>query len=66
MTANELRAFIGQTGLVAFAQNTGCKARVTVLDAKQSYGNNRVLVTPLDGHGAMWIDTASVQLDTAN
>lgn len=43
---------IGAQGYVQFDKLT---VSVRVLDAKSAYGQDRVLITPLDGKGEQWI-----------
>ncbi len=40
----------------------GLRINVKVLDAKLSYGNERYLITPLDGSGTIWVNQQSVTI----
>ena len=52
-TAATLQQAIGQTVLVRVES---WKVPMIVTDAKTSYGNPRVQVTPIHGTGSAWID----------
>ena len=41
----------------------GLDIDVTVLDAKNSYGNLRYLVSPISGNGEIWINASRVKLE---
>jgi len=61
---SDLATYIGKQGTVRFGRIT---LRVTVLDAKVSYGKVRILVTPAptdtDKPGSTWVDLASLQTE---
>ena len=62
MTLLTLQAAIGKTAL--FADPRGAlRFRVTIKDAKQSYGNTRYLVEPVSGDGSRWVDARNVEIE---
>jgi hypothetical protein len=52
-TATELIPAVGARVLVRFED---LRIRCTVIDAKNSWGKVRLLVTPYEGYGAKWIE----------
>ena len=59
MTARDMAALIGRTGVV----RTGpFQVRVTVLDVKQAYGEMHYQVRPLEGSGVAWVTGATFRL----
>lgn len=57
-TTQSLALLLGQTFLVRFDK---LRVRVTVLDAKVSYGRVRVQVSPTDGVGSAWIEAERLE-----
>jgi len=49
---------IGQTVHIhiKFRKQKGLKIKVKILDYKSSYGNDRYLVTPVEGSGEVWVE----------
>ena len=56
--ANELAADIGKTGRVH--DGDGLTFEVKIIDAKQSYGRLRYLVTPISGTGERWVENVTI------
>jgi hypothetical protein len=53
VTAKEMLPAIGSRALVRFES---VQVECTITDAKFSYGNARVLVSPVSGQGNQWVD----------
>ena len=58
-TAQELGALVGQRGAL---QVGGFSFFVEVRDAKNAYGNARILVEPVNGSGSEWVAVERVRL----
>lgn len=56
-TAKELGACIGE---VRYVNVDGMELPVTLIDAKEAYGNVRYLVSPVGGFGSAWKDEGSL------
>ncbi len=63
MTAREM---IPAIGAVVLVRCEDLQVRCTVQDVKSSYGRSRLLVTPIAGTGAQWVELARVELVTVN
>lgn len=61
MNAKELSKLLGKTGRLL--TNEGLKVRVSVLDARVSWGSVHVQVTPVEGNGTAWVDKGRVSMD---
>ena len=59
-SATELASYIGRVGMI---DRLGLGFKVTVLDARQSYGNVQYLVTPVAGSGKNWVANISWPAD---
>jgi hypothetical protein len=59
MTIREAFATIGKAGTLATSE--GLRVRITIVDAKQAYGNVRLHVQGEEGTNA-WIDSARVKV----
>ena len=64
MTAADMAQYLGQRGHITTGAE-GLHVRVHVVDAKSSYGELRLRVSPTDSesHGAAWVDARRVVLD---
>lgn len=60
MTTLELTKLLGKTVLVPVGKMA---FRGRVADAQHQYGNVRVLVQPIEGHGESWMNLESVKLE---
>lgn len=58
-TANDMTPVIGQTVQLRVED---IKVLVMVLNAKNSYGRLRLLVTPVAGSGEQWVEMSRVSL----
>lgn len=56
---NELSQAIGK---IANIDQGGLSVDVKILDAKQSYGTTRYLVTPMAGSGEIWVNADRVTI----
>lgn len=54
MTANELGRMVGQRGTINVSPGS-MRMAVIVLDAKTTYGEDRLLVMPVAGTGQVWV-----------
>lgn len=61
MTAKELQDYVGKTGDWIVNAGAGVSVKVTVMDARQSYGRLDFSVKPVAGTGECWIDSEKVQ-----
>ena len=55
MSVREMAKWIDKKGMLGI---DGMEFPVIVRDVKQSYGNLRVLVTPVGGDGSTWVDAS--------
>lgn len=65
MTAKEMAALIGRKGyarLAASGAGNVLRVDVEVIDAKQAFGRQDVLVTPVAGAGKAWMSLENVTL----
>jgi hypothetical protein len=58
-TTNEMFQAIGKQGTI---NQGGLSVEVTVKDVKQAYGCTRFLVSPIAGHGEVWVSAERVQM----
>ncbi len=58
MTATQLGARVGQ---LVYLQASGLEVLCKVVDAKRSYGQERVRIEPMEGKGQAWVATTSVR-----
>jgi len=56
MTRNTVQQLLPAVGSEVSIRVQDLVIRVTVLDAKNSYGQIRLLVTPVTGSGQQWIE----------
>ena len=61
MTTAELMKFIGQTA--TYTPDLGIAFRVRITDVKQSYGHIRLLIEPVNGSGARWVQLSALDLE---
>jgi hypothetical protein len=59
MSTLALQSYIGQTALL---QSDKLRFSVMIIDAKLAYGQTRLLVTPSNGTGAVWVDKTRIEL----
>jgi hypothetical protein len=59
MNTRELMKVIGQQAILSGRRNE-FDTSVRITDAKMSYGRVLYLVTPLQGNGEVWVDSARV------
>ena len=60
MTVVEMAARIGQRVLIV-AGIGGIRFAAVIEDVKLSYGQERVLVRPVDGSGSAWVDVSRIE-----
>lgn len=58
MSVKTLAASIGKTGLLTV--NFTLHVRVTVVDVRVTFGRTDFQVTPVDGHGELWVECSRV------
>ena len=58
-TATELGTAIGKVGTLT--KLYGLQVEVTILDARQRFGETDYLVTPVTGSGELWVTTHYVK-----
>ena len=58
-TTNDLAQSIGEVGNLS---QGGLSIDVRILNAKQVYGCTRFLVSPIAGHGEVWVSADRVQM----
>jgi hypothetical protein len=59
MSTLTLQSYIGQTALL---QSDKLRFAVKIVDAKLAYGQTRLLVTPSNGTGTVWVDKTRIEL----
>jgi hypothetical protein len=62
-TVTDMRPYVGRTGAVRHwgkGNNNHAWFAVTVLDARERWGQTDVLVTPVTGHGSFWMRAEGV------
>ena len=60
MTTAELAKLLNRTATI---DHDGLSVRVRILDGRQAYGREDVLVTPLEGSGERWVSAERVRLE---
>lgn len=60
-TATQMSELIGRTATYAVPK-VAIIVNVQITDARMSYGQEQVLITPLDGSGHAWVMRSSVTL----
>jgi hypothetical protein len=59
MTTQETMKLIGTTAQLPCE---GMMISVRITDAKNSYGSDRVLITPVSGSGSRWVNLSSLKI----
>lgn len=65
MNTLELSKVINRTGVLAGRRNE-FSTSVRIVDARVRWDKIDYLVTPLSGHGEVWVDSERVTLDEVN
>lgn len=59
MSTLALQSYIGQTALLS---SDKLRFSVKIIDAKLAYGSIRLLVSPENGIGQVWVDKTRIEL----
>jgi hypothetical protein len=63
MSEKELAQYIGRTAIFGFKAFADLEFAVRIMETKTEFGQDRVLITPVAGHGEQWVNLESLGFD---